>query len=91
MSKVRNILPPESFSVAEVAAVMEAVPYLLEPRALLQSLGNLQRWFPSQDPITVWLVVWTPPDCPLNAMWCDEITSCTQACLKAALGMMFLF
>lgn len=37
----------------EVDAVIEAVPYLLYPPALLQSLSNLQTWFPLQDPIEV--------------------------------------
>ena len=50
--KVRAILGSKC-SEAEVAAIIEAVPYLTDPRALVQSLANLQRWFPSQDPVEV--------------------------------------
>ena len=31
-----------------VDAIVEAVPQLLDPRALVQSLANLRAWFPKQ-------------------------------------------
>jgi hypothetical protein len=34
--------------VEEVDAIIEAVPYLMDPVQLVQSLADLQRWFPSQ-------------------------------------------
>ncbi|KAG1666685.1 hypothetical protein FOA52_013597 [Chlamydomonas sp. UWO 241] len=37
----------------EIDAIIEAVPYLLSPKELHQSLANLAAWFPSQDPVQV--------------------------------------
>jgi len=37
----------------EVDAMMEAVPGLMEPPALVDCLGSLQRWFPGEDPVQV--------------------------------------
>ncbi|KAF6258619.1 hypothetical protein COO60DRAFT_1626394 [Scenedesmus sp. NREL 46B-D3] len=39
--------------VEDVDAIIDAVPYLLDPKELRQSLANLQRWFPNQDPYEV--------------------------------------
>jgi hypothetical protein len=36
--------------VEDVDAIIEAVPYLMNPKELQQSLANLARWFPNQDP-----------------------------------------
>jgi hypothetical protein len=35
--------------VEDIDAIMEAVPYLLDPQQLAQSLANLKKWFPNQD------------------------------------------
>jgi len=35
--------------VEDVDAIIEAVPYLLDPYQLAQSLANLKKWFPNQD------------------------------------------
>ena len=37
----------------ELDSIVEAVPYLLSPRELRQSLKALQTWFPSNDPVEV--------------------------------------
>ncbi len=37
----------------DVDAIMEAVPYLMDPPQLLQSLSNLARWFPNQEPVSL--------------------------------------
>jgi hypothetical protein len=36
--------------VQDVDAIIDAVPYLMSPKELQQSLANLSRWFPNQDP-----------------------------------------
>ncbi len=38
-------------SVPDIDAIMEAVPYLMNPAALAQSLANLRTWFPSSNPL----------------------------------------
>jgi hypothetical protein len=44
--------------VEDVDAIIDAVPYLMNPKELQQSLANLARWFPNQDPCacTRWAV-----------------------------------
>eukprot|EP00775_Hariotina_reticulata_P001517 gene1517-1853_t len=36
--------------VDDIDAIIEAVPYLMDPAQLVQSLANLARWFPNRDP-----------------------------------------
>ncbi|KAF8073214.1 DENND2B [Scenedesmus sp. PABB004] len=38
---------------ADPDAIISAVPYLLSPRELAQSLSNLEQWFPGEDPLQV--------------------------------------
>lgn len=39
--------------VEDMDSIINAVPYLLDPQQLQQSLVNLSRWFPNQDPFDV--------------------------------------
>lgn len=48
-AKVRQIL--KSLEQEEFDAVIEAVPYLVDPQQLVQGLNNFKAWFPQQDPI----------------------------------------
>lgn len=48
-AQVRQVL--QGLADEEVQAILEAVPYLCDPRQLVQGLSNLAAWFPSQDPI----------------------------------------
>eukprot|EP00879_Flechtneria_rotunda_P006473 GHRR01006802.1.p1 GENE.GHRR01006802.1~~GHRR01006802.1.p1 ORF type:complete len:132 (+),score=38.16 GHRR01006802.1:867-1262(+) len=36
--------------VEDIDSIIEAVPYLTDPSQLAQSMANLARWFPNQDP-----------------------------------------
>eukprot|EP00878_Enallax_costatus_P016732 GHUV01017557.1.p1 GENE.GHUV01017557.1~~GHUV01017557.1.p1 ORF type:complete len:132 (+),score=22.89 GHUV01017557.1:422-817(+) len=44
--QVKNMLS----RVEDIDAIIDAVPYLMDPVQLQQSLANLARWFPNQDP-----------------------------------------
>ncbi|WIA41508.1 hypothetical protein OEZ86_008879 [Tetradesmus obliquus] len=39
--------------VQDIDAIIDAVPYLINPAEVQQSLANLARWFPNQDPFAL--------------------------------------
>lgn len=47
--KVKQIL--HEVESGEIDAIIEAVPYLMNPDALVQSLSNIRRWFNTETPI----------------------------------------
>ncbi|GIL96185.1 hypothetical protein Vretimale_2064 [Volvox reticuliferus] len=47
--KVRRVLAAAS----NLDAIIEEVPYLMDPAALAQSLSNVCRWYNTQDPVSM--------------------------------------
>jgi hypothetical protein len=59
--------------VDDVDAIIDAVPYLMNPKELQQSLANLARWFPNQDPCA-----YAVGSLQLAAYICSILCSCAQ-------------